>query len=617
MISQQRLILLGALALVALIPGYAHALKAGHVEFGSGGSYEDPAIVIIDRVTSGGNAVMTFADEETTPPISLANLVGGGVAGGDHGQLTGLADDDHSQYKNTARHSSTHDATFNNAMAITGDPEGNVTVGTHVADQDTHFRLSPGVFNVYADGTGPYATLQAAADAAESAGAGSIVLAWPGIYSQTLALASDISLLGLTVDSFATQIIASVAGGPVVSSAGGVRFITGCFIQNSNSSDLQSPALELSNGGLVSILGCTLVSGGWGAVSETGNATIVIRRSFVTAIHSVLYMEGAGDLRDSTFSTGGGSSANPIVVGNSAVGLWRVVSCSMFGNSNTVGAFRMNAAGSTILMQTVHLSGGAETQLFHENTAAVTINATNVNAEAIGGKGNITIAELGKLGERFTTDVTFEDSGALAATKWRRVTGGSGNYLTIHDENSTLKAYVNTEGQWWPPPGDSEQTLMFTAVGSIVTTATRDQSLDSTGFPSFTIEFDNVTTGAGFWSFPNASDIEARFTTGALSVQIFYVDDTGSDGAVAWQLGTSGVTSDSVLLQTMTWSADLVTTPVATAGRLSISPVFTVEPIGWEASAELRVGLRRVIADDATGTIEFRHVVVTFVKGVD
>lgn len=110
---------------------------------------------------------------------------GGGVS--DHGALSGLADDDHAQYHNDARHTTEHDATYNNALAISGDVDGNATVGEHVADAAVHWLRPTQTLTVAKDGTGQYNTIAAAAAAANAAASESapyVIMVYPGVYEE-------------------------------------------------------------------------------------------------------------------------------------------------------------------------------------------------------------------------------------------------------------------------------------------------------------------------------------------------------------------------------------------------------------------------------------------------
>ena len=121
---------------VLLAPGMAPALKTNQVEFGKDGAYDGH--VIISRDVSGN---MVFKDDFLTSPIALATIAHGVR---DHGELTGLGSDDHTQYLNTGRHGAVHTAAFNNNLPIGPDVINNTTIGQHVQDGDIHISRSLG-----------------------------------------------------------------------------------------------------------------------------------------------------------------------------------------------------------------------------------------------------------------------------------------------------------------------------------------------------------------------------------------------------------------------------------------------------------------------------------------
>ncbi|MCX6999259.1 MAG: hypothetical protein NT106_03025, partial [Candidatus Sumerlaeota bacterium] len=121
---------------VLLAPGMAPALKTNQVEFGKDGAYDGH--VTISRDVSGN---MLFKDDSLTSPIALATIAHGVR---NHGELTGLGNDDHTQYLNTGRHGTAHTAAFNNNLPIGPDVINNTTIGQHVQDSDIHISRSLG-----------------------------------------------------------------------------------------------------------------------------------------------------------------------------------------------------------------------------------------------------------------------------------------------------------------------------------------------------------------------------------------------------------------------------------------------------------------------------------------
>ncbi len=90
---------------------------------------------------------LLFDDATTEAPVSLQDLLSAVSA---HGTLTGLGGDDHPQYQDGARHAAAHDETFNDALAISPDTNGNATVGEHAADSVIHLSRT-GVESVAGD----------------------------------------------------------------------------------------------------------------------------------------------------------------------------------------------------------------------------------------------------------------------------------------------------------------------------------------------------------------------------------------------------------------------------------------------------------------------------------
>ncbi len=116
-------------AILNAVPA-ALAVQTNQVEIGEASNYD--GTVLIDRDASGR---MTFADSENTTPRVLSDLISGVTT---HSNLGGLAADDHTQYLNTSRHGSEHDATFNGGLSIPADVNSNATLGAHAGDADIH-----------------------------------------------------------------------------------------------------------------------------------------------------------------------------------------------------------------------------------------------------------------------------------------------------------------------------------------------------------------------------------------------------------------------------------------------------------------------------------------------
>jgi hypothetical protein len=123
---------IAAIALFVVLSIAAPGIETGRVDLGNDGVYD--GTVWIARSTTGS---VIFRDQVVGTTVSLSDLLSGQ---NDHGALTGLADDDHAQYLNTARHTGAHTAAFNSGLAVPADLGGNVTLGGHLADGDIHIQ---------------------------------------------------------------------------------------------------------------------------------------------------------------------------------------------------------------------------------------------------------------------------------------------------------------------------------------------------------------------------------------------------------------------------------------------------------------------------------------------
>ena len=106
------------------------AIQTGKVELGNNGVYD--GTVWIARNTSGS---LVFRDRDLGSTVSLLQLLG---SQSDHGSLSGLGDDDHSQYFTGARHWQTHTAAYDDELPIPPDVGNNSTLGGHTGDGAIH-----------------------------------------------------------------------------------------------------------------------------------------------------------------------------------------------------------------------------------------------------------------------------------------------------------------------------------------------------------------------------------------------------------------------------------------------------------------------------------------------
>lgn len=117
--------------LFVIISTTSFALETSNIEFRDGSTNDDTT-----RIYRENNSLM-FDDAETTSPVSLATILNQRTS---HDALENLTEDDHPQYLNQARHSTTHSSTFNRGLSIGLDHNNNATLGAHVDDGDIHLK---------------------------------------------------------------------------------------------------------------------------------------------------------------------------------------------------------------------------------------------------------------------------------------------------------------------------------------------------------------------------------------------------------------------------------------------------------------------------------------------
>ncbi len=174
------------------LPGIAQTLTPElSLTTPSGGIEDDKA-----KIWRSDGGIMYLKDDENTTK-SLTDLVTAGVT--DHGVLTGLADDDHTNYHTAARHTAGHTATYNMDLPIDVTQQAHATLGGHLTDDDIHFKREMCKVYVAKGGTGQYSSIQTALDNISDAGAAKpyIVYVAPGVYNEQIKLSkSYISIVG-------------------------------------------------------------------------------------------------------------------------------------------------------------------------------------------------------------------------------------------------------------------------------------------------------------------------------------------------------------------------------------------------------------------------------------
>lgn len=240
--------ILGLLGLVCF-----GAIETNMIDFSDPVGENPDQTVYIKRDTSDN---MVLSDQNITSPVLLSTLVNaGGVS--DHGDLTGLGNDDHSQYFNQSRldtklgtSESGSGSTYINSLPISGAVGGESTIGGFVADSSIHYKRSGGRAEV-AKTNGQFGTIQDGINWIVSTygTAGGVVHVNPGDYTEQLTLAQNVSLRcepGVTV-KFSTlgQYCLTVPGTATGCEVRGIKF------QSTNVTGKTQAVLVVSGGNLV------------------------------------------------------------------------------------------------------------------------------------------------------------------------------------------------------------------------------------------------------------------------------------------------------------------------------------------------------------------------------
>lgn len=221
----------------------------------------------------GGTDKLTFKD--VTAELSLDQI----STVIDHNDTANRNTDGHNAgefaYLTAARHLSSHDGAFNNALTISGAIEGDVTVGAHVANAKIHYLRPVQTVTVAEGGTGQFATIAAALAEANGKADSSTpyeVAVYPGVYDEN----------NLTVGHY-VSIRSVVPDGAVISSSSanflikceGSHYLSGIFFNNTGAGgvlQVTAPA-----GGTIQIDNCALQSiGNTGDVLDFNGKWITI-----------------------------------------------------------------------------------------------------------------------------------------------------------------------------------------------------------------------------------------------------------------------------------------------------------------------------------------------------
>jgi len=120
---------LRGITIIMLLATPLAALETEEIEIRDGATNDGRA-----KIFRTGNDLF-FQDASTSEPVSLSSLTNSLV---NHGSLTNLGNDDHPQYLNSTRHTTTHSTSFNNSMPVGPDINDNTTLLEHLSDDDIH-----------------------------------------------------------------------------------------------------------------------------------------------------------------------------------------------------------------------------------------------------------------------------------------------------------------------------------------------------------------------------------------------------------------------------------------------------------------------------------------------
>jgi len=552
--------------------------------------------------TSG--SILYFVDDDNTTPGVPFGIGTGGVT--DHGALTGLADDDHTQYHNTARHLSAHDASFDNALPISGEVRGNATLGAHLSDSLIHFIQPSNIYAVYADGNGPYATIQAAADAADAVGGGIVVIE-PGTYTEQVSLGTDVHLVAGRASGSEQCIITTSSQGAAVLTATGNNIISGVRIENTSTADDMNTIIAYS--GYCYVYNCAInqTQGQRAFYCNDSAGFLTMRRTDVIAGSQIIYAKGYTYLRY-CFIFGSPTKTEEMFTVRDSGKSWTVEHTSLV-SAGTQGAFLFAAGGGILSANNLTCYEGAET-LFHPSSSVGTVTGVGIKATELGGNANVTFTPGSILRPKFSGETIISDNTPavpLTITRTTSGTGGSGRYLEIKDEDANTIAYIDSQGQYHPPVGGAVVYYLMTAEGAELTGTGVSKNKVGT---KYLVDYIDGATGRAEWHFYTAQ-YDGSSTIQAI-LQYSSPQTTGS--VIEFQVGTCDNPDGAVLAPTLTWSSDLPTTPNATANLWTRTQTYELIP-DWGADSNVTFALKRV-PDANTGTVRVWRPLIIYDRTV-
>lgn len=355
----------------------------------------------------------------------------------DHGSLSGLSDDDHTAYHTAARHTTAHDAAYNDALAITADPASNATLGDHAQDATLHWLRPARSLSVSKDGSGQYATIAAALTVANAAADSSNpyqIVIHPGTYAESNLSLSDYVSLSAPIP-LQTIIAASDASNPILALSGN-NILYGLEIQNTADSEVVT--IDQASSDLVVISNCYIRGSGASGnhvVSETSSST-----------------SGQLHIRDSRISSSDGGSClfNNNTVSTSIPG-WRIYNTNFDMIAQFDGAKAINLSeakdtlfsGCTIFVTNstavgtataFYLGANASTRPGYIDNCQITIRNTNVPETTIG-------IETANSADIYFTNSTIREYASLGT--FTHLLAGSGTT-------------INTASSVWDPDSSTE-----------------------------------------------------------------------------------------------------------------------------------------------------------------
>ena len=511
------------------------------------GSGAYPTPVYIDRDGSGN---MVFRDAATAE-ISLEMLALGGDGGDGLTSATGDA-----RYLRIDGSNSpvTGDVAVSGTLAADD-------IANHLTEAEINALLNDrlpgsgfgGLYPVYVDGSGTYATVQAAATAAGAAGGGVVIL-YPGDHAGPVTLPNDVDLIGFARENCT---IGADRPGTGVVMAEGTHIFSHVTIENYSELDSRNSALVLlsANGASVVLVSDCVLSGlGSGTLYGPNAAQVNVRDSLVFGAYRIVSTSGTMVMSNAgLYRTGVGTEETFTMLGSGGGG-WSISSSYLFG-AGTAGTFLFTDDNSTLDLRGFNQALGAETTLFQAGSATGTLTMSGTNFEALGGGGGITITP-------------YEMSPDLATHR-----------------------------------------IWLEAKDAHVTSATLVWTTSSVAVARQVVQYDGISDALASWDF-----IPTEYLDGSLYVTVYY--SSVGTGAHVFQVGTAGHLANGNLGEAWTWvnlGGTVVSANALTiTGPTSIAPSWSA----WTSAAHLpvTVAIRRSLTDTETSDVRLYGIEVAYLR---